>query len=124
MPHTPGRWEVDPSDPRFVRRAATEDIGRVGIAGCCVSGLVPYDEAVANALLIASATDLLAACEEALDLSQHADGCGWWDIPPRKLDGSEESQARQKAACDCHLKSLRAAIARATGEDSPCPSPE
>jgi hypothetical protein len=69
----------------------------------------------ANARLIAAAPDLLAACRSSLELSQHADGCGWFDIPTKELNGSEHSQAKQREKCNCHLKFCREAIAKATG---------
>jgi uncharacterized ferredoxin-like protein len=54
---------------------------------------------------------LLAACKQSLSLSQHADGCRWWDIPVATMNDSERSQAEQHKACDCHLKACRVAVA-------------
>ncbi len=61
-----------------------------------------------------AAPDLLAACEAAVLLSQHADGCGWWSIPLATLNESERSQAEQREKCTCHLKQCREAITKAT----------
>lgn len=59
---------------------------------------------------------LLAACEDAVLMSQHADGCQWFDIPTKELNGTPQSQTRQLSACNCHLKACRAAIAKVKGE--------
>jgi hypothetical protein len=71
-----------------------------------------YDESVPMTIrqLEDEVTRLRAACQSALDLSDHADGCGWFDIPINDLNGSTESLARQYAACDCHKKECRAAL--------------
>lgn len=70
----------------------------------------------ANAHLFAAAKELLVACRRSLELSQHADGCAWFQIPTKELNGTPQSQARQLAACNCHLADCRQAIAKAEGQ--------
>src|SRR5580692_109822 len=112
MKHTPGPWEITKEwlsiqayPPGNVVRICTNPQGGIG-------ELYTHNWR-ANAPLIAAAPELLAACQMALELSGHADGCRWFDIPLSR-HGSKQSQAEQAEACDCHLKALRAAIAKAT----------
>jgi hypothetical protein len=65
--------------------------------------------------LKAAAPELLSACEAALEQGQHADGCGWWNIPVAEMTDSPQSIALQEKACNCYLHAVRYAISKATG---------
>jgi hypothetical protein len=94
------------------------DVGGRDVATC--SRTQPPAEAFARAhffiLAVNSHDDLLAACKEAAEQGQHADVCGWWNIPvAERMTDSPESIARQEEACNCFLSTLRATIAKAEG---------
>ena len=72
------------------------------------------DHEIEFARLIAAAPDLLAACRDASDQGQHADGCPWWDYPIAELN-TERGRATANASCNCFVATVRAAIAKAEG---------
>ena len=63
MAHTPGPWKVDPKSQEETRSKIVGPEGWLGVAQAFGDDL---EETQANAALIASAPDLLAACEAAL----------------------------------------------------------
>ncbi len=67
----------------------------------------------ANARLMAASPTLLAACLLTLELSQHADGCKWFDAPMSQ-PATEGGRARANKVCDCHIKACREAVACTT----------
>ncbi len=69
----------------------------------------PSTESLTNARLMAAAPDLLRACLQSIELSQHADGCKWFDVPMKDLS-TAEGRARADLKCDCHIRDCRLAI--------------
>lgn len=49
------------------------------------------------------------AARDALDQSNHADGCAWWDVSPQRL-ASEAGRREADAKCDCFVVPLRTAL--------------
>jgi hypothetical protein len=92
MEHTKGPWIVSSST------IVCDESARIISQGVCFDGLgVPIGEAMANALLISAAPDLLEACKRAeVEL------------------GFMEGMTKQKASQDV-FNSLQAAIAKAEG---------
>ena len=89
--HTPGPWDVEPKGSRhFVDGADGLTVAYIDRAG-----VRERAEIEANALLIASAPDLLAACMSALRALED-------NLQPGPMDADAKA-------------GLRAAIARATG---------
>ena len=62
--------------------------------------------------LLLAAPDLLAACERALCISDHADGCRALVANISELRTMEQIEANSKK-CDCHLRDAAAAVAKA-----------
>ena len=62
MSHTPGPWHYAEPNKSHQRPMVWRDSDGYLIADCSGATVVGYDEAKANARLIAAAPDLLAAC--------------------------------------------------------------
>ena len=119
--HTPGPWGFQEGDKErrgssTVHKASDKEF-TIAHVTCESLNVAQREEDIANARLIAVAPELLAACEQSLSLSQHADGCRWWNIPVTTMNDSERSQAEQREACNCHLKACRDAIAKCAKDD-------
>lgn len=69
---------------------------------------------LANACLICAAPEMLAALEMTVELSQHAGGCRWFNVPLKEME-DEAGRASADAKCDCHLKAAKDAITKAKG---------
>lgn len=104
--HTPGRWWVErlvpgvPHHPQCIAKM----LGYYGTwAVYAEEGeRVDAQQERANAHLMAAASELLAACEAALGVAWHEEGC--------------ESYELGEARCDCFRRALRAAITKARGD--------
>ena len=102
--HTPGPWHSE-GYPRYVGPTVVSPDGPVcAISTGPLDRTLPRMPAAANARLIASAPDLLAALEAAAELAE-----GTVKLL-RQLD-----MESGRIAAECVLRSARAAIARATG---------
>lgn len=94
--HTPGPWTVRPDPPNLESLIHSDAGGGVWIARV-MFGIGTPDQRDANAALMASAPDLLSACEEALGLIEFFHGKPGWQ---------EYQQSPE-------MKRLRAAISKA-----------
>jgi hypothetical protein len=96
--HTPGPWRATPYSVFSTRQdRRTETI----VARCRLS-VARTAEGLANAHLIAAAPDLLAACEEALEMAEYLSAT--WGTS----HGDNYAEMAER---------LRAAIAKARGDD-------
>lgn len=98
--HTPGPWDVEPKGSRHF----VDGADGLTVAYLDRAGVRERAEIEANALLIASAPELLAALEAAAELAEGAVKL------LRQLD-----MESGRIAAECVLRDARAAIARATG---------
>jgi hypothetical protein len=99
--HTPGPW-TQPETKRTHNRWFVEGGGRLVAAASGPQFAIPADEADANARLIASAPELLAAVNRLLNTMNHV-----YVSQPTHEDLPAWAEAQQQA---------RAAIAKATGD--------
>lgn len=102
MPHTPGPWDSqrgDPYDTTFEVNSLGDPWAAIANVNANTTGSLPVDEetAEANALLIAAAPELLAACQLAEDMI-----CG-------RLSGVDPENLAV-------LPAIRAAILKAKGQ--------
>src|SRR5690606_1875518 len=104
--HTPGPWRADGLEiwaTKGVRFNLTT-VGTPMIAAVCAhAGMEGGSPAEANARLIAAAPALLEAMQQA------------FDFPPDFFDRSDD-ELEQITVSGRHLRMVRAAIAKATGE--------
>ena len=109
--HTPGPWKVcGASGGKCLcglvwSEPADKTVATVGVGKCPVQDHghfgTPNDESLANARLIASAPDLLAACEAAVQV----------------IDGLVAQQAMPDDFYLADLSAIRVAVAKARGEN-------
>lgn len=106
--HTPGPWCAEPADMfgdhNIVLGDNADDARAIAAV---VSNLRAPSEVEANARLIAAAPDLLEACQELIGVIDSVDG---------EADYSKEEWAALGSAKLHAEDRIRAAIARATGE--------
>jgi len=98
--HTPGEWEIRDND-YFPNQKTIETDGSSRVIAVIDKS---DDEDLANARLIAAAPELLAACEDLVNL---------WDEWARYSEGLEEPLRR---SIEMRVQQSRAAIAKARGE--------
>jgi hypothetical protein len=106
--HTPGPWTIEEALSDLIVWAGDK------LVAYFPKGNFTGEVNLANATLAVAVHDLLAACQMALDLSEHAEGCRWWKFNISELR-TPEGRAKADAECDCHFAACKAAIAKATG---------
>jgi hypothetical protein len=105
--HTPGPW-AQPEIKRAHNRWHVEGGGRLVAAAGGPQFAIPADEADANARLIASAPDLLAALQR---LQQ-----SYYPLTRRKSESHLDASLRWSDEQDKAHDAARTAIAKATGD--------
>jgi hypothetical protein len=101
--HTPGPWRLDETTGEITVLRGNRLIPMLVIAPECDGGVMPFDEALANASLAAGAPELLDALQETIDAAQRQLAF---------MGKGREPSPRLQAAID----KARAAISKATGE--------
>lgn len=75
--HTPTPWSVDIDDGGHIQVWAniglSDEVEYSIVADCTEDETIPYEQAIANATLIAAAPDLLKALKHARSQMQHPD---------------------------------------------------
>ena len=106
--HTPGPWAVSSTERRYVR----EVNGKRYVASCTDSqDYRTYEEAEANARLIACAPEMLEALKDAAEYLQDKSGCSWL-----RSDFQRGCRCSEDCSSIAVWKQARAAIAKAEGE--------